>query len=167
MAKKKIKLNINYLTLIIALAFGITAVLMIFSKAIIGDMLLGDGSKIAFKGTQLSFGFSIAGNTNLGTVETPVLSANPFSIFAFLFPLLGLVLLPFSLTKKAKIFNIICGVIFVVSAFCALIAFTTFNYFIIEAMYKNFVYRVGIGLILSGVFSMIAGLTCLFRAYMN
>ncbi len=169
MAKKKGKKknsNLNLITVFIAVVFGLASTAMIFASAFKGvaafDLGIVQGSnEISFSGLQAAFGYAETKEAWGSTITTEILSANFFSLMAYALPIISAVVL--ILFKDTKLFNYICAGGFIASAVFAFLSVTTFPGTIVLEFYTAYDYTLGVGSILCGAFSLIAGLATLYK----
>ena len=166
MAKKKQKKNVKNLKLSNILTYascllGLIATCMIFLPAINGEMkpLFGDVVKESFTGLQVAFGYTKVTGDKIQIV-TETLNANVFAIIVFLLPIaLTFVALIF---KNVKIANLIVTLLFVACGICLFTLAGGFAKNIVEDVawvYTNYVWTLGVGPILAGICSCLAGVS--------
>ena len=152
---KKKKLNID-LPLYLAIGFGLLATTMILVKAFVGEMAFSEvinTRDIVISGVQASFGYAENGIT--------AFKINYLSFIAYLLPLVTALAL--MLFNENKIFNCICIVLFLASGICAFLSILTVTNTIVKEIYTMYDFRLAIGSILSGIFSIIASLSLVFK----
>ncbi len=158
MAKKKSKKkNKNLLSLVLmgaACVFGLTAFCMIFADAI----SYGVG-KATTTVTGLKTAFGYKEDTILGEVE--ILSVNALAMLAYLLPFAGIILA--LLGRNSKLFTFLSAAAFVVAGVFAFLMATTFPATVVGSELIKLEAKLAIGAILSGVFSILAGLCMLAK----
>lgn len=157
MAKKKSKSskssNMGLILVAVAGVFALAAFAMIFATAFKGKVTEG-----TFSGLQASFGYS----EEIGPVTLKVLSVNALSMIAYLLPLVALVI---SLVfHKSKLFTLVCAGLYLACAICAFLSILTFPSTVIGSSYVTTEWAMGIGTILSGVFSVLAAAVLGYKA---
>lgn len=162
MAKKKSKKQTSKYALIVAVILGLLAVAGIFLPAVKGVSKIGS-TEVSYTGLQTAFGYKERTEVLGSTVTTEILKMNVFSLLQYALPLAGVILLV--LFKNSKLFNFISFGAFVAGGVFAFLSITTFPATIIGEKIATalFNYSLGIGAILSGAFSIIAGLATLVK----
>lgn len=162
MAKKKSKNNAKSIALYVALIFGVLATAMIFLPSVVG---VGNvfGPEVSYTGLQTAFGYKKSAEVLGSTVTTEILKMNVFSLLAYALPLASIVV--GLLFRNSKLFSFISAGGFIASGVFAFLSITTFPATVIGSEIASglYTYSLGIGAILSGVFSIIAGLAGLYR----
>jgi hypothetical protein len=163
MAKKKSKNNAKSIALYVALIFGVLATAMIFLPSVVGAGNVF-GSEVSYTGLQTAFGYKESAEVFGGsTVTTEILKMNVFSLLAYALPLASIVV--GLLFRNSKLFSFISAGGFIASGVFAFLSITTFPATVIGSEIASglYTYSLGIGAILSGAFSIIAGLAGLYR----
>ncbi len=162
MAKKKSKNNAKSIALYVALIFGVLATAMIFLPSVVGAGNVF-GSEVSYTGLQTAFGYKESAEVLGSTVTTEILKMNVFSLLAYALPLASIVV--GLLFRNSKLFSFISAGGFIASGVFAFLSITTFPATVIGSEIASglYTYSLGIGAILSGAFSIIAGLAGLYR----
>ena len=152
---KKKKLNID-LPLYLAIGFGLLATTMILVKAFVGEMAFSEvinTRDIIISGVQASFGYTENGIT--------AFTINYLAFVAYILPLItALALMLFS---ENKVSNLICIALFIASGICAFLSILTLPNTIVKDIYTMYDFRLAIGSILSGIFSILASLSLVLK----
>ena len=162
MAKKKSKKQTSKYAFLVAVIFGLLAVASIFLPAFKGVSKVG-GAEDTFTGIQTALGYKESTEILGATITTEILKINLFSLLAYALPLAGVVLLV--IFKNVKLFNFISFGAFVASGVFAFISINTFPSTVIGSELTSALveYSLGLGSILCGALSIIAGLATLVK----
>lgn len=151
MSKKKNKSN-KLILVAIASVLALASVAVIFAPAFVNK-----ASGTSFTGLQSAFGYS----ETSGIITIKILSMNILSLIAFLLPLVAMLL---SLVMyKNKMACTISALVYFAAAVCSFLAVLTFKNSVIGASLLTLEWTMGIGTILCGVFSALAGLVMAYR----
>lgn len=165
MAKRKSKSKKQTTLILTAIAclFGLAAILMMFAPAVVQP-----DTDSSFTGVQTAFGYSkTLGISGVLEGKVQVLNVNALALIAYMLPIAGIVLVV--LFRKSSLFNFIAAGAFIAAGVCAFLMVQTFPATVIGSEYVDTagLWQLGIGAILSGAFSCVAGLASIAKVLLK
>lgn len=153
MAKRKSKSKNHLIFTAVACLFGLAAVLMMFAPAVV----IPDTDS-SFTGIQTAFGYSETYGVGPLQGSVQILKVNILALIAYMLPIVGIIVL--AISGRSSMLSFIGAAVFIVSGVCAFLMVETFPKTLIGGDYVDTtgVWGLGIGAILSGAFSCLAGL---------
>lgn len=153
MAKRKSKSKNHLIFTAIACLFGLAAVLMMFAPAVV----IPD-SETSYTGVQTAFGYTKT--YGVGPLEgaVKILDMNILALIGYMLPIVGIIVL--AISGRSSMLSFIGAAVFIASGVCAFLMVETFPKTVIGSDYVDTTgaWALGIGAILSGAFSCLAGL---------
>ena len=157
---KKIKIDLGNLFLCFAVIFGLLAFFMIFTAAVKGTGKI-IGTEPIYSGTQVVFGYKEG--------DTTVLTFN-FTAFLGLFflPISAVAFTILSFLQSKKLFSAIAATCFLIGGVIAFFTVASFKAGVASGTYFDlYEWKIGVGAVLSGVFSIIACLNVAVKEIFN
>ncbi|MCM1042594.1 MAG: hypothetical protein NC350_00045 [Corallococcus sp.] len=163
MAKKKQKIDIGLIMIGVAAILGLAAVCMMFLPSYIGTGKVL-GSQTSFTGLQSAFGYTESSSGSV-SVSSKILDVNILATLGFLLPVAGVIIA--AIFRSGKMFTFIAAGVFIASGIMVLLSGTTFPATVMGSEIQLYNWSLGVGAILSGVFSLLAGLTLLAKVFLK
>lgn len=163
MAKKKSGVSISKICLALGLLLGVAAICMMFVTSV-------EFKGLTYTGLQTAFGYTKETDVLVATAKTEVFAFSFMNLLTYILALAGVVLCLLNMLahKSSKLFAFVSAAAFIVSA---VFFFLTPQFSILMVLGKSVQGSVelalGIGSILGGVFSGIAGLSTLASCFVK
>ena len=162
MAKKKSGVSISKICLALGLLLGVAAICMMFVTSV-------EFKGLTYTGLQTAFGYTKETDVLVATAKTEVFAFSFMNLLTYILALAGVVLCLLNMLahKSSKLFAFVSAVAFIVSA---VFFFLTPQFSIMvlgKSVQGSVELALGIGSILGGVFSGIAGLSTLASCFVK
>ncbi len=154
------KVNLGKVILCLAAVFGLAAICMVFVPAVKGTGKL-IGTEPVFSGTQVVFGYKDG--------DTQILNFNFLAFLGlFVLPIAATALTVASFLNGNKTFSFVAAALFLVSAILAFLTVASFKSGVVSGTYYDlYTWKLAIGAILSGVFSVVACCALAVKEFMK
>ncbi len=163
MAKKKSGVSISKICLALGLLLGVAAICMMFVTSV-------EFKGLTYTGLQTAFGYTKETDVLVATAKTEVFAFSFMNLLTYILALAGVVLCLLNMLahKSSKLFAFVSAVAFIVSAvFFFLTPQFSIHMVLGKSVQGSVELALGIGSILGGVFSGIAGLSTLASCFVK
>ena len=176
MAKKKgLKLDLGMILCGAAALLGLVAICMLFAPNLTKTVtILGKSNTVEYSGLETVFGKEHVYDSSWGEMESQPFNFSFLSLLPYLLALVGVVFAVLAaLGKLGKIAPIVAAACFVVAAVFFFIAIPTCVLNVSDKLSKDDIsklkeaYELGAGVIVAGVFSIVAALAVVAPTVMN
>ncbi len=157
MAKKKAKSMVGLIMICCACILGLAAIFMMFAPGVVSTGKLMGSEGPTYTGAQTAFGYK---ETN-GNITAEILKPNGLAMLGYLLPIAGIVIA--ALFRKSRLFGFISAGVFIASAICMFLSMTAFPATLPAGQETIYTYKMGIGTIISGICSALAGVIMLCK----
>lgn len=164
MAKKKSGVSISKICLALGLLLGVAAICMMFVTSV-------EFKGLTYTGLQTAFGYTKETDVLVATAKTEVFAFSFMNLLTYILALAGVVLCLLNMLahKSSKLFAFVSAAAFIVSAvfFFLTPQFSIPMMVLGKSVQGSVELALGIGSILGGVFSGIAGLSTLASCFVK
>ena len=163
MAKKKSGVSISKICLALGLLLGVAAICMMF----VGGVTWGNAT---YTGLQTAFGYTKETDVLVATAKTEIFAFSFMNLLTYILALAGVVLCLLNMLahKSSKLFAFVSAAAFIVSAvFFFLTPQFSIPMILGKSVQGSAELALGIGSILGGVFSGIAGVSTLASCFVK